>query len=170
MLEEIVERALQHNVDIALAAERVEEARAQFRLADAQLTPRVDAVAEGARSRSLNAFGRPQQQTAGQAAIELSYEVDLFGRLATASAAAKASLLATEAARDTVRLAVAASAAGGYVSLRALDARLAILHETLEARAESLRVVRRRKTDFAQEDGEDVTFVPLLGRFAGTPA
>ena len=33
-----------------------------------------------------------------------------------------------------------------------------------------LRVVRRRKTDFAQEEGEDVTFVPLLGRFAGTPA
>jgi len=29
-----------------------------------------------------------------------------------------------------------------------------------------LRVIRRRKTDFAQEDGEDVTFVPLLGRFA----
>jgi len=33
-----------------------------------------------------------------------------------------------------------------------------------------LRVIRRRKTDYAQEDGEDVTFVPLLGRFAGTPA
>jgi protein-L-isoaspartate(D-aspartate) O-methyltransferase len=33
-----------------------------------------------------------------------------------------------------------------------------------------LRVIRRRKTDFAQEDGEDVTFVPLLGRFAGSPA
>ena len=33
-----------------------------------------------------------------------------------------------------------------------------------------LRIIRRRKTDYAQEDGEDVTFVPLLGRFAGTPA
>jgi protein-L-isoaspartate(D-aspartate) O-methyltransferase len=33
-----------------------------------------------------------------------------------------------------------------------------------------LRVIRRRKTDYAQEEGEDVTFVPLLGRFAGTPA
>jgi len=33
-----------------------------------------------------------------------------------------------------------------------------------------LRVIRRRKTDFAQEEGEDVTFVPLLGRFAGSPA
>jgi protein-L-isoaspartate(D-aspartate) O-methyltransferase len=33
-----------------------------------------------------------------------------------------------------------------------------------------LRVIRRRKTDYAQEEGEDVTFVPLLGRFGGTPA
>ncbi len=33
-----------------------------------------------------------------------------------------------------------------------------------------LRVIRRRKTDYAQEEGEDVTFVPLLGRFAGSPA
>jgi protein-L-isoaspartate(D-aspartate) O-methyltransferase len=33
-----------------------------------------------------------------------------------------------------------------------------------------LRVIRRRKTDFAQEEGEDVTFVPLLGRFAGSTA
>jgi multidrug efflux system outer membrane protein len=144
VLAQIVEKALQHNVDIALAAQRVEEARAQFRFAEAQLNPSVAAVAEGERSRSLNAFGRPVTQTAGQAALVASYEVDLFGRLAKASAAARASLLATEAARDTVRLAVAASVAGGYVSLRALDARLALLHETLEARAESLRVVRRR--------------------------
>src|SRR5262245_3165467 len=144
VLTQIVEKALQHNVDIALAAQRVEEARAQFRLADAQLTPSVVAVVEGARSRSLNAFGRPAVQTAGQAALEFSYEIDLFGKLSTASAAAKAALLATEAAHDTVRLAVASSAAGGYVSLRALDARLALLHETLDARAESLHVVRRR--------------------------
>jgi protein-L-isoaspartate(D-aspartate) O-methyltransferase len=33
-----------------------------------------------------------------------------------------------------------------------------------------LRVIRRRKTDYAQEEGEDVTFVPLLGRFAGSPS
>ncbi len=35
-----------------------------------------------------------------------------------------------------------------------------------------IRVIRRRKTDFAQEDGEEVVFVPLLGKFgrAGAPA
>jgi protein-L-isoaspartate(D-aspartate) O-methyltransferase len=33
-----------------------------------------------------------------------------------------------------------------------------------------LRVIRKRKNDYAQEEAEDVTFVPLLGRFAGSPA
>ncbi len=33
-----------------------------------------------------------------------------------------------------------------------------------------LRIIRRRKADYAQEEGEDVTFVRLLGRFAGSPA
>jgi protein-L-isoaspartate(D-aspartate) O-methyltransferase len=33
-----------------------------------------------------------------------------------------------------------------------------------------IRVVRRRKTDFAREDGEEVVFVPLIGRFGRAPA
>jgi protein-L-isoaspartate(D-aspartate) O-methyltransferase len=33
-----------------------------------------------------------------------------------------------------------------------------------------IRVVRRRKADFAREDGEEVVFVPLIGRFGRAPA
>ncbi|HSE62985.1 MAG TPA: protein-L-isoaspartate(D-aspartate) O-methyltransferase [Thermoanaerobaculia bacterium] len=33
-----------------------------------------------------------------------------------------------------------------------------------------IRVVRRRKTDFAREDGEEVVFVPLIGRFGRAPS
>lgn len=76
-----------------------------------------------------------------------SYDTDLFGRLASASAAARETLLATEAARANVRLAVAASAAsaaGGYITLRGLDARLAVLRETLAARLAALTRIRRR--------------------------
>ena len=53
-------------------------------------------------------------------------------------------MLATEAARDTVRLALAAGVASGYVTLRALDHRLHIAEETLAARADALRIARRR--------------------------
>lgn len=143
-LSEVVEAALARNTDIALAAARVEEARAQYRLAEAQRLPNLSGAAGGGRQQDVSAFGTKRLQTAGQAQLSVSYDTDLFGRLASASAAARAGLLASEAGRDSVRLAVAATAASGYVNLRALDARLAVLRDTLDARAESRRLTKRR--------------------------
>lgn len=144
VLSTLVETALTHNVDIAIAASRVEEARAQFRLSQAQRLPDLTGAIGGGEQRSVDAFGRGVDQTAGQAQLSVSYDLDLFGRLAYVSAAARAAVLASEGARDTVRLAVAASTASGYITLRALDAQLVVLHDTLAARDNSLRLVRRR--------------------------
>ncbi|MBX3485801.1 efflux transporter outer membrane subunit, partial [Phenylobacterium sp.] len=139
-----VERALAANTDIAIAAGRVAEARAQFRLAEAQRLPGFAVAAGGGRQRDVSPFGQPREQTAGQAVAQVSYDTDLFGRLAASSGAAREALLATEAARDNVRLAVAASAAGGYITLRGLDARLVVLRETVAAREAALKLIRRR--------------------------
>jgi NodT family efflux transporter outer membrane factor (OMF) lipoprotein len=144
VLTKVVESALANNADIAIAAARVEEARAQFGAARGQLLPSVDSFVGERRERFLNAFGQPALQTAQRAEIDISYDLDLFGRLRNASDAARASLLATQAARDNVKLAVAASAAAGYIGLRALDARLAVVRETVDARAASLRIAQRR--------------------------
>ena len=143
-LSAVVETALARNTDIAIAAARVEEARAQFQLAEAVRLPNVAAMAGGGRQRDVSPFGRPREQTLGQGQVSAAWDVDLFGRLANASAAARASLLSTEAGRDGIRLAVAATAASGYVTLRSLDARLVILENTLQARAASLSLARRR--------------------------
>jgi NodT family efflux transporter outer membrane factor (OMF) lipoprotein len=143
-LAAVVEQALVHNTDVAIAAARVEEARAQFRLAEAQRAPSLSAIFGGARQRDVSPFGIAQTQTAGQAQLAISYDLDLFGRLAETSEAARANLLASEAARANVRLAITASAASGYIRLRALDARLALIGETLTARAEGLHIARRR--------------------------
>jgi outer membrane protein, multidrug efflux system len=144
VLTRIVEHALTSNVDVAIAATRVEEARAQFSAARGQLLPSAELVAGGKRERFLNAFGQPASQSAEQAQIQISYDLDLFGRLRDASAAARAAFLATQAAQDNVKLAVASSAAAGYIGLRALDARLEVVRETLVAREGSLRIARRR--------------------------
>jgi multidrug efflux system outer membrane protein len=144
VLTKVVENALANNVDIAIAAARVEEARAQFGAARGQLLPSVELVAGGRRERFLSAFGQPASQTAERAEIGISYDLDLFGRLRNASEAARASLLATQAAQDSVTLAVASSAAAGYIGLRALDARLAVVRETVVARENSLRIAQRR--------------------------
>lgn len=143
-LPDLIARALANNSDLGIAAARVEEARAQERLARAQLYPLVTATLAASDARALNPFGVPTTNQAAQPAVTASYDLDLFGRLRQADAAARAQLLASEGARDTVRLAVVASVASGYITLRALDARLAVARETLAARSDGLRIARRR--------------------------
>ena len=144
-LSAIVETALAHNTDIAIAATRVAAARAEYRLARAEGLPSIGGTLAGGRDEDVNpGFGVQETQTAGAGEIAISYDVDLFGRLAATTASAQATLLATEAARDNVRLAIVAAAASGYMTLRGLDAQLLILRDTLEARGNELNVAKRR--------------------------
>ena len=143
-LTALVARALANNVDLAVAAARVEEARAAEALARAQLSPQVGGALPETQGQTLSPFGLPSRAIGAQPSVSASYDLDLFGRLRLASRAARAQLLASEGARDTVRLATAAAAASGYVTLRALDLRLGIAADTLAARGEALRIARRR--------------------------
>jgi multidrug efflux system outer membrane protein len=143
-LAAVVEAALAANLDLAIAAARVVEARAQERLARAQMGPELDLGASAAYARTVNPFGQPSTATAAQPAAQVSWDLDLFGRLARADAAARAQILSTQAARDAVALSVAASAATGYIALRGLDARLEIAQRTVSDRTESVRLARRR--------------------------
>ena len=144
-LDSLVAEALARSDDIALAATRVEQARAQFRFAQSQRLPLVGLSAVGGRERTVNpGFGVPEEQTAGQGVIEASFDLDLFGRLRAGSRAARSALLANEYARDTVRLSVVTSVASGYFSLLALDARRDILNMTLDVRRNELKVEEQR--------------------------
>ena len=144
VLDRLIERAQANNTDILTAAARVEEARAQFRLARSAELPTLDLQGGGGPQRALNAFGIGTNQTPGQAQAVASYDLDLFGRLREATAASRASLLSTEAAGDTVKLAITGSVASGYLTLRALDQRLVVVKETLATRADALHYARRR--------------------------
>jgi multidrug efflux system outer membrane protein len=144
-LSGIVETALTHNTDIAIAATRVAAARAEYRLARAEGLPNVGAMLAAGRDEDVNpGFGVQEFQTTGAAEVAISYDTDLFGRLAATTASAKAFLLATEAARDNVRLAIVVAAVNGYITLRGLDAQLVILRDTLQTRADELKIAERR--------------------------
>jgi outer membrane protein, multidrug efflux system len=143
-LTALVERGLANNSDIGIAIGRLREARAQERLVRAQLFPTLDAGLGAAASRAVSPFGTLQDSTGAQPALQIAYEVDLFGRLSDQSAAARNAFYASAAARDATRLSVAAAIASGYVTLCALDARLGVAQRTLGARHEALRIARSR--------------------------
>jgi NodT family efflux transporter outer membrane factor (OMF) lipoprotein len=144
VLADLVARALANNPDLAIAAGRVEEARAAQRLARAQLSPSITAGLPASDTRAVNPFGVASTNLGAQPTLSASYDPDLFGRLRGANAAARAQLLASEGAHDVVRLGIASSVASGYITLRALDARLAVARDTLAARGDALRIARRR--------------------------
>jgi multidrug efflux system outer membrane protein len=144
-LSGIVETASAHNTDLAIAATRVAAARAEYRLARAQRLPDVRVTPAGGRDQDINTgFGVQETQTTGEAELVISYDVDLFGRLAATASSAKAPLLAKQAARDNVRLTIVVAAASGYITLRGLDAQFLILRDTLRTRREELKLAKRR--------------------------
>ena len=140
----LIDKALGHSNDVAIAAARVREARANVQLARSQLFPTLELAGAGGRSRSVSAFGTPLQQTFEQPQLQAAYEVDLFGRLADTTSAARSAYLASAAARDTIRLAVASATASQYITLLGLDERLTIARQTVTARADSLRLAASR--------------------------
>jgi multidrug efflux system outer membrane protein len=149
VLDSLVEASLAHNADLALAVARVDEARALAEEAGASLYPQVDATAARRRSLSSAATGLlppgiPRELNNTRAALNVSYEIDLWGRLRTTAYAARADLLATEAARETVRIALAADVARGYYALRALDAEVEATRRTLELRQRALELQKKR--------------------------
>jgi len=142
-LTALVEAALAHNSDVLIAASRVEQAREQIRLSHAALLPNLDAVLGAQRTRELSVLGITHT-TAVQPSLQLSYEVDIWGRLRRLREAATLQYQASEAERDAVRLAVASTTARAYVSLLSLDRQLYVTRETLESRRQALRVAEDR--------------------------
>jgi NodT family efflux transporter outer membrane factor (OMF) lipoprotein len=169
-LNALIVEALSNSDDLALAAARVREARAELDSALAQRLPNVQAALGGGRERSVNpGFGVVEEQSAREGLIQASFDTDLFGRLKAASAASRASLLATEDAQQTVRLGVAATAASAYFTLLALDARLAVVHETLTVRRAELHIEQQRydegysnALDLARAEAELATTEQLI--------
>jgi outer membrane protein, multidrug efflux system len=161
-LTRIVATALADNDDVKIAAARVEELMGQAAFARAQRMPEVDGAVVYQRDRSINpAFGIAQVGNATEPVVSFSFDADLFGRLRAADAAARANLLGTRAAQADVRLLVAATAARDWFTLRSLDSRLETLRQTLDAREQTLKLVRRRvsvgyaaQLDLAQAEAE----------------
>ncbi len=75
----------------------------------------------------------------------LTFELDIWGRLRKATAAAKADLLATEEIRLAVITTIVTDVASSYFILRELDYELEISRRTLTSRQESLRIIKLRQ-------------------------
>src|SRR5438477_4286118 len=152
LLTRFISLALEQNLDIAQAAARVAQSRASLRLADAALLPSANVSANAARTyQSVETpLGQLLSATRDfdrngsyyEANLNASWEIDVFGGLRRGREAARAEFEASEAGAIATRLAVAAQTADVYVTIRGLQARIAIARQQAQTRRELLSTVK----------------------------
>ena len=136
-LDTLVARALERNRDLAAAAARVEQARANLGVVRAQYLPQIGFGVQ-AGGKYAEATGIVQSY-----AVEptLSWEVSLFGALRRAKEAAKAEIAASAWALEGMRLSLAAEVATTYFTLLEYERNLSIARRTLQLRRESAALI-----------------------------
>ena len=152
-LQSLIAQALETNRDLRIAAANVAAARAQYQIQRANQFPQLDASGSAGYSRSgsgsqaAGANGAGTSRARGSFSAQLginSFELDLFGRLASLSRAEQNRYLASESARQAVRLALAGDIADAWLAHAADKSLLAIAQDT-EANAErSVALTRTR--------------------------
>ncbi len=149
-LTALVDEALANNLDLKAALSRIELARAQILLAQANLYPTVNLNANAGRSRISGATpgnSQPGVQLVSNdylLGIDMSYELDIWGKYRSGALAAQNDLVASRYYREVVRITVAADVAAAYFRLRAADAELALLRDTLASRKDTVQLQRDR--------------------------
>jgi len=140
-LQDLIRTALKQNYDLQIATERINAARAQVAITRSQLFPQVEGNGvftggkEGTFQTRFNFL---------TLAADAAFQVDLFGKLRRATEAARAELLATQDARQTVILTLVSDVASDYFALLQLDLELEITHDTIKAQQASVDLTKLR--------------------------
>ncbi|HEX4780603.1 MAG TPA: efflux transporter outer membrane subunit [Usitatibacter sp.] len=144
VLDDLVARADRGNTGIEVAVARLRQARALARITDADRAPQLTAGAGVSRLGGIVDNTSGPARTFGSVGANLSYEVDLFGKLARASEAARLDARSREELLRGTRLLVQAEVAQVYLALRALDDERALVRGTVSAYRDTLDLTERR--------------------------
>jgi multidrug efflux system outer membrane protein len=136
VLNELVESALRENLEVRIAAARVDQFIGALTSTRSQLYPQLGYSAGAGRARASRVGQPPLPPGADpyfslyEGALGASWQVDLFGRVSRLSEAAQAQVYASQQAQRGVVLSVVTGVATSYITLRALDRQLEIAQAT----------------------------------------
>ncbi len=140
-LQELIRTALKQNYDLQLATERINAGRAQVAVTRSSQFPQVQGSGDfqGGKDRTSQSRFNFLTLTA-----DAAFQLDFFGKLRRATEAARAQLLATEDARQTVILTLVSDVASDYFALLQLDLQLQITRNTVAAQEASVKLTNLR--------------------------
>lgn len=137
VLQSLIKEALVNNYDLRIAANHVVQARDQLGITRANQFPTLSGFAEVNYGRVPPTPGTPTVYSTG---FELSWILDFWGQYRRATESARATLLSTEYAQQTVRVTLISNVASSYFQLRAYDQELASAKRILDTNQETLRI------------------------------
>jgi multidrug efflux system outer membrane protein len=140
-LQELIHTALKQNYDLQLATERINAGRAQLAVTRSNLFPQVQGSGEFRGGKESNFQTKFNFLTL---TADAAFQLDFFGKLRRATEAARAQLLATEDARQTVILTLVSDVASDYFALLQLDLQLQITRNTVAAQDASVKLTNLR--------------------------
>ncbi len=146
-LNALVERSMAENTSVLSAAARVRQARAALGMSNADKWPGLTGSGAAQRKETPQFQLQPGATDPANAfslSAMLSYEVDLFGRVANASAAARDDLAASSYAVESVRASIAAETVVTYYNLVAAREQLHITQRSVETRRNTLKIQQDR--------------------------
>lgn len=147
VLQQLILTALEHNYDLEIAVDRVEQARALVGVTASQLYPQIGYQGYAGREKAFV----PLEQSGGNVTFNafaglfsVVWELDVWGRIRRSTEAARANLFAQSYVRRGVMLTLVSDVAGGYFSLLELDRELGIAQESSVTYKQTLDLFNQR--------------------------
>jgi multidrug efflux system outer membrane protein len=144
VLRQLIDTGLKNNYDIRTAFARIEEARASFKIARGQQWPQFSAQAAGGWQKQVVLAGTPVEYSTISAVAQVSWEIDLWGKLRRSKEAARANLFAQVAYQQAVRITLINEIVANYFNLLEFDNELRITRENIIILQKSLELVRNK--------------------------
>ena len=145
ILTELICRAENNNKDLLAAASRIKQSRYQLAIAKGLYYPNIDAVGSFSRSKvsdnTAYASGPTNLYSAG---LDMSWEIDLFGKIKRSTQQAQANIEMTTENYHGLMVSMYADVATNYVELRAIEKRIKYALENIEIQKETLSLTQSR--------------------------
>lgn len=148
-LDALVKTSLENNLDLVVALARVDEARANLGISKSSFYPNIDLNGSAERQKVSETLGIPVDSSISKfnnygLSVDLSYELDLWGKIRRSTEAARADLFQADYNRANVQLTLVSQVVSNYFLLRSLDLQLAIAKDTAKSRKESFELIDKR--------------------------
>lgn len=144
VLEELIDQAIQKNLNLKMARARLLQSRASRSAVAALEWPEVSASVGASKFKTAQVAATQSQDTLYDAGFDAQWEVDLFGAKRLGLQAANADVAVQEAQLNDVRFSLVAEVTRNYIELRQLQQRMILANEHLNTQSQTLDIAQWR--------------------------